>query len=104
MTGPSGKFQVSAADLVAHAGAVDGIGDGLAAAQQAGEAVRTGADAYGLLCWIVPDLLNGLQTRMIDGIGSAADAAHDTADALRSVAVGYDSADGNAAERLRSAR
>jgi hypothetical protein len=49
-------------------------------------------------------LINGLQITLIDGIGSAVTAAHDTADALRSTATDYDAADGNAAERLRKTR
>ena len=53
---------------------------------------------------LVPALLNGLQTDLIDGIGSAVTAAHDTADALRSAAADYDAADGNAADRLRKTR
>jgi hypothetical protein len=99
-----GEFQVNSSDLVSHASKVDGIGDGLDTAKQAGEAVRVGADAYGRLCQFVPALLNGLQTQLIDGIGSAVTAAYDTADALRSTAADYDGADGNAADRLRKTR
>jgi len=99
-----GQFQVKPSDLVAHAAEVDGIGDGLGTAKQAGEAVRVDASAYGQLCQFVPGLLNGLQTALIDGIGSAVTAAHNTADALRSTAIDYDAADGNAADRLRKNR
>jgi hypothetical protein len=56
------------------------------------------------LCQFVPALLNGLQTTLIDGIGGAVTAAHDTADALRSTATDYDAADGKAADRLRKTR
>jgi hypothetical protein len=98
------QFQVNAADLVAHAGQVDGIGDGLATAQRAGQAVRTDAGAYGQLCQFVPALLNGLQQQLIDGIATAARAAHDTADSLRAVAADYSSADGSAADRLSNTR
>ena len=100
----SGEVRVEAAALVAHAGAVDRIGDGLTAAVQAGAAVRTGSGAYGQLCQFVPVLLNGLQQAMVDGMAVAAESVHDTADRLRSVAVGYDVADGNAVDRLRSTR
>lgn len=99
-----GRFQVRASDLVAHAAEVEGISDGLGVAKQAGEAVRVDAGAYGQLCHFVPALLNGLQTTLIDGIGCAVAAAHDTADALRSTAADYDAADGNAADRLRRTR
>ena len=100
----SGQVQVDSADLVAHAAQVDGIGDGLTVAQQAGAAVRTDAGAYGQLCHFVPVLLNVLQSQVIDAVATAAGSVHDTADAVRSVAAAYDSADGNASERLRNAR
>lgn len=104
MTGAGGQMQVRSADLVSHAGQIDGIGDGLTTAQQAGDAVRVDAGAYGKLCVIVPALLDGLQGRLIDGIAAAAGSAHDTADALRATAADYDGSDGRAAGRLRNAR
>jgi hypothetical protein len=97
-------FQVKSSDLVSHAVEMDGIGNGLGAAQQAGEAVRVDTGAYGQLCQFVPAILNGLQSHLIDGLGTAVTAAHDTANALRSTAADYDTADGNAADRLRSTR
>ena len=100
----SGEVQANSAALMAHAGVVDRIGDGLATAVQAGESVRTGTGAYGLLCQFVPVLLNGLQQAVVDGMGTAAESVHDTADRLRSVAAGYDAADGNAVDRLRNTR
>jgi Excreted virulence factor EspC, type VII ESX diderm len=99
-----GQFQVNSSDLVSHAAEVDGIGDGLDTAKQAGAAVRVDTGAFGQLCQFVPALLNDLQTRLIDGIGSAVTAAHDTADALRSTAADYDAADGNTANRMRKIR
>jgi hypothetical protein len=100
----SGQVQVNSGDLVTHAAQVDGIGDGVTLAQQAGAAVRTDAGAYGQLCQFVPALLNVLQSQVIDGIATAASSIHDTADALRSVAAAYDSSDSNAAERIRNTR
>jgi hypothetical protein len=102
-----GAFQVDSASLVSHAGEVDTIGDGLtsaAQAAQAGQTVQTDTGAYGQLCQFVPALLNGLQQSMVDGMNTAAGSAHDTADALRSVAASYDTADGTAADRIRNAR
>jgi Excreted virulence factor EspC, type VII ESX diderm len=99
-----GEVQVNSAALLWHAGAVDRIADGLITAVQAGETVRTGTGAYGVLCQFVPVLLNGLQQAMVDGMTTAAKSVHDTADRLRSVAAGYDAADGNAVTRLRSTR
>lgn len=100
----SGQFRVSTSDLVSHAAEVDRIGDGLDTAKQAATAVRVDSAAYGQLCQFVPALLNDLQGRVIDGIASAVTASHDTADALRSTAVDYDTSDGNAADRLRQTR
>jgi hypothetical protein len=52
----------------------------------------------------MPALLNGLQQTMVDGMATAATSARETADALRSVAAAYDSADHATAERLRNTR
>ena len=100
----SGQVPLNSAALVSHAGHVDGIGDGLSTAQQAGAAVRADAGAYGKLCQIVPALLNLLQDKAIDGIGAAATSVHDTTNALRSTASDYDGSDGRAADRIRNAR
>jgi len=105
MTGPGdGEVQVDPAALRSHAGTIDRIGDGLTTASEAGTVVRTGLGAYGQLCQIVPALLNELQEAMVDGMATAADSAHDTADALRSVAASYETADGAAADRLKNIR
>jgi hypothetical protein len=100
----SGQFQVRSSDLVSHAAEVDRVGDGLDTAKQAGAAVRVDSGVYGRLCQFVPALLNDLQAQLIDGIGSAVTAAHDTVDALRSTAADYDTSDDNAADRLRNTR
>jgi hypothetical protein len=100
----SGAFQVNSASLVSHAGEVDTIGDGLTSAAQAGRSIQTDTGAYGRLCQFVPALLNGLQESMVDAMNTAAGSAHDTADALRSVAASYDSTDGSAADRIRDTR
>jgi hypothetical protein len=102
MSGP--EFQVDAARLRTHAGTVDGVGDGLTTAADAGRAVRTDTGAYGQLCQFVPALLNGLQQVVVDGMTTAAGSVHDTADALRSVAAAYDGADASAADRVRNTR
>ncbi|UQU64320.1 ESX-1 secretion-associated protein [Couchioplanes caeruleus] len=102
MTAP--EFQVNPASLVEHAGEIDRIGDGISTAADAGHAVQTDAGAYGQLCQFVPGLLNGLQQAMIDGMATAAGSAHETADAVRSVAAAYEGADTAAADRLRNSR
>jgi hypothetical protein len=104
MSGGHDQFQVDSAALMAHAGEGDRIGDGLTTAAEAGQAVQTGNDAYGQLCQFVPALLNGLRQKIVDGLATASDSAHDTADSLRSVAAAYDAADSSAADRLRNTR
>jgi hypothetical protein len=99
-----GAFQVNSVSLVSHAGEVDAIGDGITSAAQAGQSIQTDVGAYGRLCQFVPALLNGLQQSMVDGMNTAAGSAHDTADALRSVAAAYDTADGSAADRIGNTR
>lgn len=99
-----GDLEVNSSSLVAHAGTTDSIGDELATAAGAGQTARTGNDAYGQLCQFVPAMLNGLQQHIIDGVNTAAQSVHETADALRSVAASYDAADGNAADRIRNTR
>jgi hypothetical protein len=102
MSGP--EFQVDSASLILHAGTVDRVGDGLTTAADAGRAVHTDAGAYGQLCQFVPALLNGLQQATVEGMTTAADSVHETADALRSVAAAYDGADTAAADRIRTTR
>ena len=100
----SGGFQVNSASLMSHAGEVDAVGDGLTSAAQAGQTVRTGTEAYGQLCQFVPALLNSLQQTLVDGMNTAAEAAHETADSLRFVADAYDAVDGQTADRIRTTR
>ncbi len=97
---------VTPADLVTHAASMDTVADRVAAAKQAGDAVRMGAGAYGKLCTIVPVLLNGLSGLLADGIDNAAHSLHDTGERLRAAADGYQSSDERSAaahNRIRDA-
>ncbi|NMO54829.1 ESX-1 secretion-associated protein [Actinoplanes sp. TBRC 11911] len=100
MSGPA--FQVDSAALGTHADALHHVGNGLSTAADAAHTVQTDAGAYGQLCQFVPALLNRLQQAMVDGMATAATSAHETADALRSVAAEYDTADRASADRLRN--
>ncbi|MCU7730943.1 type VII secretion target [Actinoplanes sp. KI2] len=91
-------------DLTTHAATVAAIGDEVATAQQAGQVVRAGGDAYGKLCAMVPAMLAGLQDALTDGIGSAADAMYDTAARLRATAESYAAADQRTAEAFDTIR
>jgi Excreted virulence factor EspC, type VII ESX diderm len=103
---PAGdRVEVSSADLTRHAGRLDRIADGLATAQQAGQAVRLGASAYGQLCAMLPVLLDGLQQVLVDGIDTAANSVRDTAGRVRTAAGSYNAADSRSAaalDRLRA--
>jgi hypothetical protein len=89
---------VRRAELVAHAATVRAAGDRVAAAAQAGRAVRPGPEAYGKLCVIVPATLGALQDVLVGGIASAAGSLHDTADRLVTTAQQYDATDGRRAQ------
>ena len=89
----SDQIGVHPADLIAHAGRMEAIGDQVATARQAGDAVRAGAGAYGQLCVMVPVMLGVLQDLLVDGIGAAADSLHDTGGRLRTAAQAYETTD-----------
>ncbi|MEU4424330.1 type VII secretion target [Actinoplanes sp. NPDC024001] len=87
------QVRVRHTDLLAHAGAVEGISDQITAVARAGQAVRAGPEAFGRLCTIVPAALGVLQDLLVGGIRSAAAAMHDTGGRLRATAEAYESAD-----------
>ena len=89
----SDRFGVRPADLVAHAGHVEAVGDRVGTAAQAGGAIRAGADAYGKLCVMVPVMLGALQDVLVDGIGAASDGLRDTGGRLRTAAQSYEATD-----------
>lgn len=94
----SDRFEVRPADLVTHAGHVETVGDRVRTAKDAGSAVRPSSDAYGKLCVAVPIMLGALQDILVDGIGTAAEALHDTGGRLRQAAQSYEVADQRRAE------
>lgn len=80
-------------DLLSHAGRVDGIADQIGTAEQASRTARTGTDAYGKLCVMVPVLLGALDDMVTDGIAAAQTSVRDTANRLRVTAGTYRTAD-----------
>ncbi|MGC4866231.1 type VII secretion target [Micromonospora sp. DT53] len=97
-------IQVDPDELTAHAARLDRCADGLDTAQQAGQHVRLGADAYGQLCAMMPVLLDSLQRTLVDGIGGAAESVRDTAGKLRLGADRYRGSDAHAKHLLDSVR
>ncbi|MFF5180654.1 type VII secretion target [Micromonospora sp. NPDC000316] len=102
---PAGDgIQVDPDDLAAHAARLDRCAGNLDTAQQAGQHVRLGTDAYGQLCAMMPMLLDGLQRTLVDGIGAAAGSVRDTAGKLRTGADGYRRSDVHAEQLLDGVR
>ncbi|WP_433124632.1 type VII secretion target [Micromonospora sp. CA-240977] len=91
-------------DLTTHAAHLDSCADSLATAQQAGQHVRLGADAYGQLCAMMPTLLGDLQRTLVDGVGAAAGSVRDTAGKLRTSADRYRRSDAHAKQLLDGVR
>ncbi|NJC12657.1 hypothetical protein F4558_002483 [Micromonospora profundi] len=102
---PAGDgIQVDPADLTAHAARLDRCAGGLDTAQQAGQHVRLGTDAYGQLCAMMPMMLDGLQRTLVDGITTAAGSVRDTAGRLRTGADSYRGSDDRAKQHLDEVR
>ncbi|MEU0546755.1 type VII secretion target [Micromonospora sp. NPDC005979] len=102
---PGGEgIQVDPDDLTAHAARLDRCAGSLDTAQQAGQHVRLGTEAYGQLCALMPMLLDGLQRTLVDGIGTAAGSVRDTAAKLRTSADHYRSSDAHAKHLLDEVR
>ncbi|MFI6236967.1 type VII secretion target [Micromonospora sp. NPDC050784] len=97
-------IQVDPDDLSAHAARLDRCAGSLDTAQQAGQHIRLGTDAYGQLCAMMPVLLDGLQRTLVDGIGAAAASVRDTAGKLRVGADRYRSSDAHAKHLLDGVR
>ncbi|MEK8104906.1 type VII secretion target [Micromonospora sp. M12] len=102
---PAGDgIHVDPDDLTAHAARLDRCAGSIDTAQQAGQHVRLGADAYGQLCAVMPVLLDGLQRTLVDGIGAAAASVRDTAEKVRTGADRYRSSDAHAKHLLDEVR
>ncbi|MCG5463432.1 ESX-1 secretion-associated protein [Micromonospora sp. MED01] len=97
-------IQVDPDDLAAHAARLDRCASSLDTAQQAGQHVRLGTDAYGQLCAMMPVLLDGLQRTLVDSIGGAAASVRDTAGRLRVGADRYRESDAHAKHLLDGVR
>ncbi|GGQ71039.1 type VII secretion target [Couchioplanes azureus] len=84
---------VRPADLMAHARHVEAVADRVAAARQAGQAVRADAGAYGRLCAMVPVMLGALQDVLVKGVADTADGLLDTGGKVHAVAENYEATD-----------
>lgn len=92
-----GGFNVRPEDLISHAGALDKVGDQMTVAQQAGQGVVLGRQAYGYICAFVPALFDPVQQAVLRVLGDSATKLHGTAVTVRTVAAAYTSTDGSVA-------
>jgi uncharacterized protein YukE/GNAT superfamily N-acetyltransferase len=83
-TGEPPYLMVAASELVGHADYVASkVGGQVRTAQQAGETVHLGTDAYGVLCAFVPPLLSGVHGVILDGMSQAIMSLTETGARLR---------------------
>jgi|SRR3954471_4856926 hypothetical protein len=96
MAGDSG-FQAQADAIARHATTVDRVADQVSEGRDAAAAVSIGRDAYGILCSLIPALLEPVQDGVIDSLREAAESLQTTADDLRSTARDYTGSDARTA-------
>jgi hypothetical protein len=100
MAGDSG-FAVQAHALIKHAGTVDEVISQVEQAHSAAATVRMGREAYGILCQLIPAMLDPIQDLTIAALREAADALQRSADALRATARDYTGSDVRTGDVLR---
>lgn len=86
-------FQVQADAIVKHAGTVEEVAAEVMQAKAASSTISMGRDAYGLLCQLIPSLLDPLQDAAIGAFQEAADSLQRSADNLRTTARDYTGSD-----------
>jgi methyl-accepting chemotaxis protein len=94
-------FQVQAEAITRHATTVDGVADQVAEGRAAASAVNLGRDAYGILCSLIPALLEPVQESVIEALRGSADALQSAADDLRATARDYTGSDKRTADQFR---
>lgn len=90
---PDPGFQVQADALTRHAATVDEVSAQVAQGKAAASAVSLGRDAYGILCSVIPSLLDPVHESVIDALQEAADSLQSSADDLRATARDYTGSD-----------
>ena len=86
----SGGFEVAPATLSQHAGSIDAAVAALDQAADAGMQCAPGALAYGVLCQMLPLVLNPFQTLAVSAIKESTVTLRSASDLLREVAVRYE--------------
>ena len=91
-------FHVSPEQLVRHADSVEKSADPVEQAADAGEHVRLGAGAYGLLCSPLPGWIDPVQQTAVTAGRDQAFSLRSAADLLRDTAYRYNTSDTSADE------
>jgi uncharacterized protein YukE len=86
-------FHVVPDALTKHAGSVEKVADAIDQAGAAGEHVRLGYGAYGVLMIQVPMLLDPVQEQVVQAARDSAFALRSAADLLKDLAIRYQSSD-----------
>jgi hypothetical protein len=89
-------FHVVPDALRNHAGSVDKTADAVGQATAAGEQVRLGSDAYGLILRMFPPTVDNIQAEIVQVGRDAVTALQSAADLLRDMALRYENSDDSA--------
>jgi hypothetical protein len=100
VAGEHDGLQVNTDSLNAHANSVDATATVVDRAGSAGEHVRLGAPAYGLLCQSVPTLIGPIQQTAVAALRASFSALRSSAGLLRQTAALYQTCDESSAEML----
>jgi hypothetical protein len=94
-------FAVVAAVLSRHSGADDAAGDAVAQAADAATQAALNPLAYGIICQLLPMVLQPLQLLAASSIKDEADALHAAGSLLRELALQYENTDADLAKTFR---
>ena len=86
-------FHVVPDALTTHAGSVEKAADAIDQAAAAGEHVRLGSGAYGLLLMQIPMLLDPVQEQVVQAAHDSSFALRSAADLLKDLAIRYQNTD-----------
>jgi hypothetical protein len=93
-------FNVLPDALAGHAGSVTTAGLAVDTAAAAGEQVRLGSQAYGLLCQVIPTLLEPIQQATVAAARDSGSSLRSAADQLRDTAQRYLAAEESVGEQF----
>jgi hypothetical protein len=89
---------VQAAAVSAHAATVDQIASDVSQGRSAAATIAIGRDAYGILCQLIPTLLDPIQEATITALQEVTDSLQRSADDLRATASDYTGSDRRTAD------